>query len=447
MTFDQPRGVLIRHIGFGAVMIGEEPVAPAGSATLDILGATLEFDPSRPDRVPSCLVADPGLAVPVIEQLYGHAVADAVLECTRRRDDKTMTCPVVVQPLLALLTRLAENHWCQRNAALPLDPALLLLEEKTLLAELREVLEADDDWLPELQQLLGTLMSRPGAVRAAVAQPAVRALIARSLDILIAESTPLSDTHDTAVTWARDVDLEAPAARQAEPAEWVGYLRPEMALAAGGGSVAGTSTVDWQDVPLGLISRREGNVEWQVEQGDDPGRVTVSVAGAGEVFRLLGEAPNPPEGLVFDVVSSGWPVPIATGGLIRDEGNQGWRGAAELSRDQLTLVNRLLGDGARLDVRVRGGRPAPSRNPLVAEAERWCARAVCALRLRNVVAAEELLGVAEATLERASALWELAGRPAEQRATLELLELAQSDAGKWTETLTVAETILVAQQA
>ena len=47
MTFDQPLEVLIRHVGFGAVMIGEEPVAPAGAVTLDILGATLDFDPSR----------------------------------------------------------------------------------------------------------------------------------------------------------------------------------------------------------------------------------------------------------------------------------------------------------------------------------------------------------------------------------------------------------------
>ena len=200
MTFDQPLEVLIRHVGFGAVMIGEEPVAPAGAVTLDILGATLDFDPSRPDRLPSCLVADPGLAVPVLEQLYGDAVADEVLERARHRDDTAVTRPVVAQPSLALLTRLAENHWCQRNAALSLDPALLLLEERTVLAELRGIVETDDEWLAELHQLLGTLMSRPVAVRAAMAQPAVRALLTRALDILIAETSPLSDSHTTAVT-------------------------------------------------------------------------------------------------------------------------------------------------------------------------------------------------------------------------------------------------------
>ena len=446
MTFDQPLEVLIRHVGFGAVMIGEEPVAPAGAVTLDILGATLDFDPSRPDRLPSCLVADPGLAVPVLEQLYGDAVADEVLERARHRDDTAVTRPVVAQPSLALLTRLAENHWCQRNAALSLDPALLLLEERTVLAELRGIVETDDEWLAELHQLLGTLMSRPVAVRAAMAQPAVRALLTRALDILIAETSPLSDSHTTAVTWERSIEPETATPRLSGVVDWAGQLRPELALAAGGGAVTGTSTVDWQDIPLGLVSRCEGNVSWQVQRSDGAGRVTATVEGVGEVFRLLGEVPSPPEGLVFDVVSPEWPVPIATGGLTRSDDRQ-WSGAAELSGGQVTLLNRLLGDCARLDVRVRRAAPSPSRNPLVAEAERWCARAVCALRLRNVVAAGDLLGSAEAALEQAVNLWELADRSAERDATRELLELVLADVWKWTGTLTVAETILVAEQA
>ncbi|RRD04540.1 hypothetical protein EII34_09535 [Arachnia propionica] len=447
MTFDQPREVVIRHVGFGAVMIGEEPVAPAGAVTLDIFGATLELDPSRPDRLPSCLVADPGLAVPVLEQLYGNAVADEVLERALHRDDTHVTCPVVAQPSLALLIRLAENRWCQRNAALPLDPALLLLEEMTLLAELRGIVETDDDWLSDLQQLLGALMSRPVAVGAAMAQPAVRALLTRALDLLIAETSPLSDAHATAVTWAHGIESEASTPRSTGVVDWAGQLRPELALAAGGATVVGTSTVDWQDIPLGLVSRREGNVSWQVEQGDGSGRVTVTVEGTGEVFRLLGAAPNPPGGMLFDVLAPGWPMPIATGGLTRSDDGGPWSGVAELSGEQVALANRLVGDGARLDVRVRGAGPSPQRNPLVAEAERWCARAVCALRLRNVVADLDLLGSAEAALEQAMGLWALAERPAEHDATRELLELALADAGEWTETLTVAETILVAEQA
>lgn len=445
MTFEQPREVLIRHIGFGAVMIGDEPVAPAGSVTLDILGATLEFDPSRPDRLPSCLVADPGMAVPVLEQLYGNALADEVLARAVQRDDAVVTCPVVRQPMLSLLTRLAENRWCQRSAALPLDPALLLLEEMTLLAELRGIVDIDEDWVEELRQLLGVLMSRPDAVRAATAQPVVRALLVDALEVLVTESIGVGDDHAEATGWVRLVTQE-PAGRD-RPTVTVGWweqLRPELALAAGAGS--GRSTVDWGDVPLGPLSRREGNVGWQLHSHDGSTRITAEVASAGDGFWLLGEVPTLPGGLCFDVLGPGWPLPIATGELTLEGDGQRWRGAVELAPQQQALLERLQGDGAGVDLRVRGVKPGPRRDPLVAEAERWCARAVCALRLRNVVDASGLLNSAEESLAQAVELWGLADRTAELAATRDLLELIHDDAGSWTEALTVAETILVAEQ-
>lgn len=447
MTFDQPREVLIQHIGFGAVMIGEEPVAPAGAVTLDILGATLDFDPSRPDRLPSCLVAEPDIAVPVLEQIFGNTLAAGVLDRALQRNDDVVSRPVVGQPALVLLTRLAEVRWCQRHAALSLDPGLLLLEELTLVAMLRGILDVDESWAAELFQLLEALMARPAAVHAAVAQPAVKALLIEALDILVAELSPLSTDHGKAVAWAHTFEEPVPpAAGPVTVPELLKQLRPELALAAGASPTSGTSTVDWRDVPLGLLSRREGNVRWRMEQSEGGGRVTATAEGAGDVFRLLGEVPTLTGGMFFDVLSAEWPLPIASGRLSPEPDGHDWSGAVELSAAQAALLRRLTEEAPCLEVRVRGANPEPQGNARVAEAERWCARAVSALRLRNILASEELLGSAESALEHAAMLWESAGRAAERAATLELLERSRDDAVTWAETLTVAETILVAEQ-
>ena len=447
MTIDHPLEVPIRNIGFGAVMIGEEPVAPAGAITLNVLGAVLDFDPSRPDLLPSCLVADPGIAVPVVEQLYGKAVADEVLNRSLQESLDVVSCVAVREPSLATLTRLAEVRWCQQNTAFPLDPSLLLLEELTLLAELRGIVDTDEDWVEELHGLLGALMARPNAVRAAVEQPAIEALIIKALEVLATESAWASEERDTATGWLHSLEGDDPRpAFPVSPFDWMSQLRPDLALAAGPSHLSGSSTVSWRDVPLGLMSRREGNVRWRVSLEDAEGAVTAKVEGTAGTFRLLGEAPTSQEGMFFDVVSAGWSVPLATGELTPDAECRDWSGKAAMVPEQVELLRRLSEDGARLDVRVRGAVPEPVMDPRVAAAERWCARAVCALRLRNLPTRKELLDSIQDCLERALDLWRMAGRRAELAATRELLALSQSEQGNWTEGLTVAETILVAQR-
>ncbi|RRD45186.1 hypothetical protein [Tessaracoccus sp. OH4464_COT-324] len=447
MTIDHPHEVPVRHIGLGAVMIGDEPVAPAGAVTLDVFGATLDFDPSRPDQLPSCLVADPGLAVPVLEQLYGDEVADEVLNRALAQDHEVVRCRAARQPSLITLTRLAEVRWCQRNAALPLDPALLLMEEMTLIAELRGIVETEENWVGELHRLLGALMGRPRAMCAALKQPAVRALLIDALDELASESPLTGEERADALGWLGEVEgAVSPPALGEGLVDWLEHLRPELALAAGGSAAAGTSTVDWRDVPLGMTSRREGNVAWNAEFGRDAVDVSASAEGAGGAFRLLGEQPTLTGGLFFDLVGDDWPMPLATGELTSDDDGGEWRGAVTLGGEQTELLRRLLRDGSRLDVRVRGADPEPMGDSLAAEAQRWCARAVCALRLRNVVASENLLGSAESALERAADLWQLAGREAELAATRELLGRAQDPGLIWADTLTVAETILLAER-
>lgn len=448
MTIDQPCEVSIRHIGFGAIMVGDEPIAPAGAVTLNVLGAILDFDPSRPDRLPSCLVADPGIAVPVLEQLYGDAVAGEVMNRAFQHDEETVICPVVRQPSLGTLIRLAEIRWYQRNAAIPLDPSLLLLEEMTLLAELRGIIETDEDWVGELHRLLGAFMARPQAVRSALEKPEVRALIIAALDVLAAESPLIGDERVTAIAWIHSMERESiKPVRLTSTSDWTGQLRPELALAAGGSPYQGTSTVDWHDVPLGLLSRREDNVRWRTVLNNAERAVTASVEGVGHMFRLLGEMPAPPGGMFFDLTSTGWPMPLATGELALDEDGQQWSGKAAMSVEQAVLLDRLVDEGAHLDVRVRGSFPEPLRDPRVAEAERWSARAVCALRLRNAVGGQKLLGSAEASLEQAANLWKLARRPSELAATRELVERARDESASWTEALTVAEKILVEEGA
>ena len=450
MTNDRHLEVSIQNIGLGVVLIGEEPVAPAGGATLDIPGATLDFDPALPSRLPSCLIADAGAATPVVEQIYGPAVRDGVLEALVRPEHGTGPAPrdalrrrVHQQPPLESLSQLAAVRFCQVVSALPLDPGLLQLEELALLGELEGIVEADPEWAEALHQLLGAVIARPNLVTEAYRRPAVRRLLIGALDVL-AGTLPLPDERRMiALEWLESLDRRHGPEHRYRAPEWTSYLGPEFALAAGGGTFSGQSTADWADVPLGILSRREGNVSWRVEVGESEAVVYVTAKPADATYRLLGEPSWPRVGLAFDLVSPGWIAPLASGSLENRIAGDDWMGGARLGANATRLLRRLVDESGELGVRVRTTVPQPRLDPVVAEARRWTSRAVFALRLGHIVADERLLPTVSQSLERACGLWELAGHEPELTATRNLQRRAAESSERWGETLTVAESILI----
>lgn len=436
MTNDRHLEVSVRNIGLGVVLIGEEPVAPAGGASVSIPGATLDFDPALPSRLPSCLIADPGVAAPLVGQIYGAAVRDGVIEVCGD-DAAEVTCRVEWQPPLTLLTQLAAVRFCQTSSALPLDPGLLRLEELALLGELEGIVDPDDEGIDDLYPMLEAVMSRQELMEAACRRPSVLRLLADALDIL-AGTLPLPDERrDVTLQWLAALD-EAHEAHRYQAPEWLSYLSPELALAAGGEPLAGRATADWGDVPVGLLSRREGQVAWEVQVDDAGAAVEVVAKSAETPYRLLGE----PDGyLAFDLVSPEWPLPLVAGNLKRRGAD--WVGAVRLGDNAAKRLRRLVEDGATFDVRVRSGDPQPMPNPISAEARRWTSRAVFALRLGYVLADEHRLPAASESLGRASSLWELADDQPELEATRELMRRAEALSESWGETLTVAESVLI----
>ena len=167
----------IRHIGLGTVLIGREPVAPAGAVVINLPGAVLDVDPARPDLVPSCLVGDVDLAISGVKQIFGRAVSEEGTESGiyQARGGE----------VLGLLRGLAEIRWCRDNSDLLLDSLLLELEELTLLGRLSGRIEVDREWRKPLLALLGCLAQSPERISRIQGHPVAMNLLLEASDVLV----------------------------------------------------------------------------------------------------------------------------------------------------------------------------------------------------------------------------------------------------------------------
>ena len=174
----------IRHVGLGTVLIGREPVAPAGAVAINLPGAVLDFDPARPDLMPSCLAGDVELAVPGVEQIFGRASAKGLLGVAFEEGCESGIYQVRGGEVLGLLRGLAEIRWCRDNSDLLLDSLLLDLEELTLLGRLADRIEVDREWRESLLALLGCLTQSPDTLSHIQGHPVSRNLLLDAADVL-----------------------------------------------------------------------------------------------------------------------------------------------------------------------------------------------------------------------------------------------------------------------
>ena len=182
--------LLIRHVGLGTVLIGREPVAPAGAVAINLPGAVLDFDPTRPDLMPSCLAGDVKLAVPGVEQIFGRASAKGLLDVAFDQGCDSGIYQVREGEALGLLRGLAEIRWCRDNSDLLLDSLLLDLEELTLLGRLSGRIEVDREWREPLLALLGCLTQSPEMLSRIQGHPASRNLLLDAADVLAGTAIP-----------------------------------------------------------------------------------------------------------------------------------------------------------------------------------------------------------------------------------------------------------------
>ena len=180
----------IRHIGLGTVLIGREPVSPAGAVVINLPGAVLDVDPARPDLVPSCLVGDVDLAVSGVKQIFGRAVAKGLLDVVSEEGTESGIYQVRGGEVLGLLRGLAEIRWCRDNSDLLLDSLLLELEELTLLGRLSGRIEVDREWRKPLLALLGCLTQSPERMSRIQGHPASLNLLLEASDVLTGPAIP-----------------------------------------------------------------------------------------------------------------------------------------------------------------------------------------------------------------------------------------------------------------
>ncbi len=180
----------IRHVGLGMVLIGREPVAPAGAVVINLPGAVLDFDPARPDLMPSCLAGDVELAAPGVEQIFGSASAKGLLDVAFEQGCKSGVYQVREGEVLGLLRGLVEIRWCRDNSDLLLDSLLLDLEELTLLGRLADRIEVDREWREPLLALLGCLTQSPETLSRVQGHPESRNLLLDAADVLAGTAIP-----------------------------------------------------------------------------------------------------------------------------------------------------------------------------------------------------------------------------------------------------------------
>ena len=401
--------LVIEPSGLGVVSLGPERHAPAGAATISLLGCLVTVDPCTPEEPPHCLVSDLGSASAVVEALYGSAVAQRLMELDGPLSGREEV-PFTVGPELAVVVNLGTVRWLRSNSPLPLDQGLLDLEESVLLGQIAELLDPlDEQWLeslvdmaPQLIQLTGEREVRPEGLAA---------VVANALELL-ASHLPVSDRlrADAAQRLAHwSTPHGFPHAPTLGAAQLSGELAPVGALHAGATSslYVGTSTVGWDDVPVGTTSRAERNVQWTLQIDDEEATLSVGVEAAQPVLThpALGRAPRRIDTLAFDLLLPKWPFPVAAGRLRPEGPDEAWVGQEQLESPARAAVTATIAGGEAITVRVHGGATWPPEPPMESEAQRYAVRGLSLLRLDAMQPELSLRNAAADALRRAANLW------------------------------------------
>ncbi|MCD2187849.1 hypothetical protein [Actinomycetospora soli] len=350
--------------------IGRPPAAPAGHCLVCLAGVDLLVDPTDPEGPPFLTVWEPTVAEPALIELLGERSAQDALGL----GPAERTVVVARRGELADgVTRVAVLRWL--GAASP-DP---IAEEVWRVETALAVLAVDEVMAPELvEQARQDLLASGPAVARWSAQARDRGAAGPWAD-LVREAVPaalaeadLDDPDGAVAADLRHEDELAPVAGEETafrvPDDLSVLADRALPLAVHAGApTAGrrTASVDWRQVPRGLLDPGEDTVEWAV------------VGNSLQVSARAAAAANPGGRLAFRAYERGNPLPVARGLLRLDGGT--WVGEATL------LADTPRADPAALEIDVadadRARRPRLGRAARRARAERWAARGVTALRL------------------------------------------------------------------
>ena len=361
------------------VLVGASPAAPAGAGLVRLDGADLLLDSTAPDEPPHLRVFDLDDALTAVELLHGPAVAAAAERVADGGPAEAVPVDTVAEGGVAAVVReLALLHWLERHSPDLLPAGLLDLGVGTAAAVLDDLLADGEraDAADRLRRRAGLVVELSGLLRDAPSPPPaglgalVDAAVTATAAVLPHDS-PLHDalTHETEL--ARAVHA-------------LGGVRPDWTVltsmpGVGDRLVAGAvhagrgddddederrvASVDWLQVPRGVLDTAEGTVNWSLSDG----AVTVAVRA------LPGGAPA--TGLAFRLYGGALMLPIAAGGLRLAPGGTEYVGSAVLHGPPVGALTLDVHDP------VSARPPRLGEDRATAEGLRWAARAVTALRL------------------------------------------------------------------
>jgi hypothetical protein len=380
--------VTVRAGRAGTVVVGRRPAAPAGSGLVLLAGVDVHVDPSAPDEPPFALVHDTAEAEAGLRALYGAEVADAVRAAEGGADagraaSESAGAPIAVVPgrAAAPTRRMGLVRWLEAYSPDDLPATLLDLEFGAAAAELDHLLaDTDaDEAADRLRRRAGTAAALARRLRAEGARDApagLADLLAAALPATAAV-VPLDDPAADDV--AHEVELAA-ALRALGAAglvpDWDSLTsRPGVALRIPVGAgwrnappelldVDRTASVDWWQVPRGLLRTDEDTITWRLTEGGTAVQVAV-VAAVRAPAAVLG----------FRLHSDAGPMPVAVGALRLSADGRVFEGAAPVHGEPTGLLVLDVHDPA-------AGRPARlGADRTSARATRWAARGISAVRL------------------------------------------------------------------
>ena len=396
----------------GDLVLGPVSAECAGVGRVAMDGAILVIDPAEPSLVGSLTIFDETLVASTLDSVLWHRDPgidpSIVLLPAPGQDDDCRPSPALTR-----LLRLGELGWLESWSPDALDPVLLDLEIGRAAAEADLAVDGEEIAHERLTARISELLTLAERIRGPETlptHPAVRKLVRDALRLSYESMTPtdawfddIEHEHELAamVTAAGEgpldwddrrllpdistVLLETRALARAEHADATGHDRNRTTL-------SGHSSVDWRQVPRGLLDTAESTIAWDLDVRAGSIEVSVKAANRPPSRATIGQGQ-----LAFRVLApDGSLLGLGPLTLVAAEG-------ALVGRSRVAETTQLEVDvfDPRLIQPPRVG-PAAA----VAAAERWSARAISLLRI--AVGA----GLAD-SLDRSIELLQYAGRMTE----------------------------------
>lgn len=261
-------------------------------------GNCLWIDPARSGSIAALDVLDhsEGGGIYALVALLGEDAAERVAAALGEPEPRDVEVEIAPGPELGVLGRAAQLSWLERFGVLPLDRSLLRLERAVLLAEAGYLgledaaLELIESELPALERHAGNVTEgREGAAAESVVRSAA-AVALRWVPLTEAQRNAFERLEAAEPTTAPPASAP-PAAGAKGFGTHLGQVRPlfrpaqfaGFALTAGGAAacvsvrghataavspLTGTASVDWLQVPRGLLDHSEDTIWWTLGGGE-----------------------------------------------------------------------------------------------------------------------------------------------------------------------------------